>query len=96
MNPENVIKKTGALESFKLDKIKEAIQKAANQAGRENAEEIANTISEEVLKSLEDKESVHTSEIEELILEKLTQAGYEDIVKAWEEYKHKKELELKE
>jgi len=38
MNPERVIKRSGEEETFNLDKIVEAIKKAAEQAGEKNAE----------------------------------------------------------
>jgi len=91
MNPERVIKRSGEEEPFNLDKIVEAIKKAAEQAGEKNAEEIANQISQEVIKSLENRENVPTSEIKDLIIKKLEEKGYENIVKAWEDYEKRKE-----
>jgi len=95
MNPERVIKRSGEEEPFNLDKIVEAIKKAAEQAGEKNAEEIANEISKEVLNSLVERQNISTSEIKDLIIKKLEEKGYENIVKAWEDYEKRKE-ELQE
>ncbi|MFZ8848052.1 MAG: ATP cone domain-containing protein [Minisyncoccia bacterium] len=46
MNPERGVKRSDEEEPFNLDKIVEAIKKAAEQAGEKNAEEIANQISQ--------------------------------------------------
>jgi transcriptional regulator NrdR family protein len=91
MNPERVIKRSGEEEPFNPDKIVEAIKKAAEQAGEKNAEEIANEISKEVLGSLIEKQNVSTSEIKDLIIKKLNEKGYENVVKAWEDYEKRKE-----
>jgi len=95
MNPERVIKKSGEEEPFNLDKIVEAIKKAAEKAGEKNAKEIANEISKEVLDSLIERQNVSTSEIKDLIIKKLEEKGYENIVKAWGDYEKRKE-ELQE
>ncbi len=93
MNPERVIKKGGEKEVFDSSKIKESVKKAAEQAGRENSEEIANEITEKVVQVLENKTEVNTSEIREIIMNVLTEKGYDDIKNAWEEYEERKKAE---
>jgi|GEM_PF-1957102 transcriptional regulator NrdR family protein len=95
MNPERGVKRSDEEEPFNPDKIVEAIKKAAEQAGEKNAEEIANEISKEILDSLVERQNVSTSEIKDLIIKKLEEKGYENIVKAWEDYEKRKE-ELQE
>ena len=91
MNPERGVKRSDEEEPFNLDKIVEAIKKLQNRQEKKNTEEIANQISQEVIKSLENRQNGLTSEIKDLIIKKLNEKGYENVVKAWGDYEKRKE-----
>lgn len=86
-----VIKKDGAKEPFNSEKIRRAIQFAANDAGLspERANEIASRILITVLDFAATKDEIATSELREKIVSEL------DIIepvtaKAWREHDQKK------
>ncbi len=89
MNPE-VIKRTGEKEPFDVNKIKESVKKASEQAGVENPEELANEVLNEIIEEFQNKVEVSSEEIKNKIFESLEKKGYTNVIEAWEEYERQK------
>lgn len=65
-----VVKKDGGKEPFDVEKIKKAIESAAREAeiAPERVQEVVDIVTRSVMKTLEGREDVPTSEIRERIL----------------------------
>lgn len=89
---KKVVKKTGNIEDFDENKIKNSVFYAAKEAGYNEDDSLR--ISEEVLKfildSVKDLDQVDTNYLRDLILGKLNE-DYPEIAQKWYEYENRKE-----
>jgi len=85
--PQQVQKRKGYIEEFKVEKLKKSLQKAAEQAGytEDKIFQVIEEISEYVLESISDLETVDTSSLRNLILNKLDEL-YPEVSAAWRKY----------
>lgn len=83
----NVIKNNGQSESFDAQKIKQAVQSAAKDsgAGNDRSEELAEIITRSIVKTLEGRHDVPTSEIRERALALLDEFEPKAVA-AWRAY----------
>jgi len=97
MNKEKkVIKKSGNIEDFDPEKIKNSVFSAAKEAGYDENQSLV--IAEEVLRFVLDSivgvEQVDSNSLRDLILNKLDE-DYPEIAQKWRDYEEKKEKGIK-
>ena len=82
-----VIKKDGSRESFDIEKIKQNIIAASKEAGlaEEKQKEIVETVSDKVLKTLQEQAEVTHTEIRDLILKELDTSA-PVVAEVWRKY----------
>ncbi len=83
----NVVKRDGTKEPFDAGKIKKAIEATAMEAGiaKERGEEVAAMVTRSIVKILEGREEVPTTEIRERILGQLQELE-PSVSQAWLAY----------
>ncbi len=86
-----VIKKNGNKEPFDVEKIKKNIIAASKEAGLEEAKqiEIAETVSDKVLKTIQEKAEVTHTEIRDQVLKELD-ISTPAVAEAWRKYEANK------
>jgi transcriptional regulator NrdR family protein len=86
-----VIKKDGKKEPFDVEKIKQNIIAASKEAGLEEAKqkEIAETVSDKVLKTFQEQAEVTHTEIRDLILKELDISA-PVVAETWRKYETNK------
>lgn len=88
----SVIKNNGQSEPFDAQKVKQAVQSAAKESGADNdrSEELAEIVTRSIVKTLEGRQDVPTSEIRERALALLDEFE-PGAAAAWRAYdEHKK------
>lgn len=85
--PKTVLKRKGYQEEFQLEKLKKSIENAARDAGYSEDEilKIVEEVSEFVLDSVKDLETVDTESLRSLILSELDKK-YPEVAEAWRKY----------
>lgn len=85
-----VLKKDGALEDFVPEKIKIAVNKAANRCDKVISEEQCRGIVNVVLDRMGDREQVPVTDLHESVIAALAALGYTDVSKSYAEYRYYK------
>ncbi len=87
----DVIKKDENKKGFDPEKIKGSISKAVTDSGAkvEDKKEMIEKISNEVVEAMNDKDEIKSSEIREMIIQKLTEADA-TVADAWKKFEEKK------
>lgn len=84
---KRVQKRNGQLEEFQIEKLKNSLEKACQQAGysEDKIFQVKEEISSYILEQLENFETVDTKSMRTLILNKLMES-YPEVFEAWKKY----------
>ena len=85
-----VIKKDNSLEDFSPEKIAVAVNKAAMRCDKKVDEASINKIVDAILRRLQGTENVTVAQLHELVIAVLSVTGFEDVAKAYAEYRYYK------
>jgi len=85
--PQKVQKREGFEEEFRVEKLRNSLEKAAREAGypEDKIFQVVEEISGYVLESIADLESADTQSMRDLILNKLDEL-YPEVSQAWRKY----------
>lgn len=85
-----VVKKDQSLENFLPEKIAIAVNKAAMRCDKLVDDESIDKIVQAILRRIQNRDSVTVAELHELVIAVLSVTGFEDVAKAYAEYRYYK------
>lgn len=85
-----VLKKDKTVEGFNPDKIEKAVNKAAARCDKQLNSEAIQKIVDGIMRRIKDKDAVSVAELHELVIAMLNVTGFEDVAKAYAEYRYYK------
>ena len=89
-DPMKVVKKDQSLENFLPEKIAIAVNKAAMRCDKLVDDESIDKIVQAILRRIQNRDSVTVAELHELVIAVLSVTGFEDVAKAYAEYRYYK------